>query len=132
MFKRRKLLGMAAGMLAAGLLPFAANAGRSARPANGTLPAAASPPPDLPACTEHDSLLVEQARAWIDQLRDAGETRVLYPVSRLQRTLRSGYPRTCAAVARLEQEGQWTIAYTDEGTRYACISPAPAIKQAPC
>jgi hypothetical protein len=118
-FKRRKLLAMAASMLAAGWVPFAASAGRPPRPGGAAQPAATSPPPGSPPCAEGDSLLIEQARAWIDQLRGAGETRVLHPVSRLQRTLRTGYSRTCAVVATLEQEGKWTIAYTGDGTRYA-------------
>jgi DNA segregation ATPase FtsK/SpoIIIE-like protein len=67
--------------------------------------------------------LLPQAIAWIEQLRGSGEDIVLYPISRLQRELRTGYSRTCALVEALAQAQCWTIAFADDGTRYARLRP---------
>lgn len=63
--------------------------------------------------------LLAQAGAWIGQLRGAGEEVLLYPVSRLQRQFRLGYSRSCALAQALAQRGEWTIGFTEDGTRYA-------------
>lgn len=99
--KRRKLLRLAAGAVAAGmLLP-------QARAARGT-PAAA---------------LLGQASAWSDGLRAQGQRQLLYPISRTQREFRIGYRASCTLVERLAQRGEWTIRFRGDGTRYASIHP---------
>lgn len=100
--KRRKLLRLAAGAVAAGmLLP-------QARAARGT-PAAAT--------------LLDQASAWIDGLRAQGQRQLLYPISRTQREFRIGYRASCTLVEQLAQRGEWTIRFRGDGTRYASIHP---------
>lgn len=66
--------------------------------------------------------LLAQACAWIGQLRGAGEEVLLYPVSRLQRQFRLGYSRSCALAQALAQCGEWTIGFTEDGTRYARLA----------
>jgi DNA segregation ATPase FtsK/SpoIIIE-like protein len=70
--------------------------------------------------TSEDPLLPE-ARQWVDRLRAHGTTKLLYPVSNLQREFRLGYARACALADRLAQRGEWTVAYDEGGTRYARI-----------
>lgn len=65
--------------------------------------------------------LLPEARQWIDRLRGRGTTKLMYPVSNLQREFLLGYARTCALADCLAQHGEWTIAYDDNGTRYALI-----------
>jgi hypothetical protein len=67
-----------------------------------------------------DSLLPE-ARQWVDRLRARGTTKLLYPVSNLQREFRLGYARAGALADRLAQRGEWTVAYDEGGTHYARI-----------
>ena len=63
--------------------------------------------------------LLPQAAARIEQLRFSGQLPFLYPISRLQREFRIGYSRTRALVDALAQCGEWTIAFTADGSRYA-------------
>lgn len=70
--------------------------------------------------TSEDPLLPE-ASQWVDRLRSRGTTRLMYPVSNLQREFRLGYTRACALADGLAQRGEWTVAYDDGGTRYARI-----------
>ncbi|TQK03457.1 hypothetical protein [Herbaspirillum sp. SJZ107] len=65
--------------------------------------------------------LLEQAVAWVGELRQHGQIHLLHPVSRLQREFRIGYNRTCALAHSLAQRGEWTIAFSADGTRYARI-----------
>jgi DNA segregation ATPase FtsK/SpoIIIE-like protein len=65
--------------------------------------------------------LLPEARQWVDRLRAHGTTKLLYPVSNLQREFRLGYARACALADRLAQRGEWTVAYDEGGTRYARI-----------
>ncbi|MGJ7917816.1 hypothetical protein ACI48D_20345 [Massilia sp. LXY-6] len=110
--KRRKFLGLSgAAVVALLVLPRAGAArvrllptGETARHAGG----AAEP-------------LLEQALAWVDQLRQRGQTHLFYPVSRLQREFLIGYGRTCALADSLAQRGEWTIGFSGDGTRYARI-----------
>ncbi|QNA99038.1 hypothetical protein [Massilia sp. Se16.2.3] len=116
------MLAMAAGIAAAAMAPFAAGKAGRALDAAGIGPAPAgcrrcSPPPG-----DWNGALFEQARAWIAQQRRAGDTTVLYPISRLQRTLRTGYRATCNVTEMLVQQGEWTIGFMDDGTRYARIA----------
>lgn len=67
--------------------------------------------------------LPEPAAAWIGRLRDRGQTHLFYPVSRLQREFRLGYGRACALADLLAQCGEWTIGFSNDGTRYARIEP---------
>lgn len=70
--------------------------------------------------TSEDPLL-RDAGQWIDRLRARGTTRLMYPVSNLQREFRLGYARACALADSLAQHGEWTVTYDDNGTRYARI-----------
>ncbi|WP_157201857.1 hypothetical protein [Massilia sp. Root335] len=76
------------------------------------------------SCDTVDPIL-EQAAAWIDQLRQRGQTHLFYPVSRLQREFRIGYQRTCALADSLARRGEWTIGLSGDGTRYARILDRP-------
>jgi DNA segregation ATPase FtsK/SpoIIIE-like protein len=67
--------------------------------------------------------LLPQAAAWIERLRGGGEDIVLHPISRLQREFRIGYSRTCALVEALALDQYWTIAFAEDGTRYARLCP---------
>ncbi|QNA88132.1 hypothetical protein G4G28_05835 [Massilia sp. Dwa41.01b] len=40
----------------------------------------------------------------------------------MQRTLRTGYRATCNVTEMLVQQGEWTIGFMDDGTRYARIA----------
>lgn len=75
---------------------------------------------DTPA-TGADDPLLPQAMAWIERLRGRGEDILPYPVSRLQREFRTGYSRAQALVDALVQRGEWSIAFAEDGTRYARI-----------
>lgn len=70
--------------------------------------------------TSEDPLLPE-ARQWVDRLRARRTTKLMYPVSNLQREFGLGYTRACALAEGLAQRGEWTVAYDDGGTRYARI-----------
>lgn len=110
-FKRRKFLGLSGAAIAALLiLPRAGAAQVCVRPGRE----------DASRSDAADPLL-EPAIAWIGQLRQCGETRLLYPVSRLQRQFRTGYNRTCALADSLAERGAWTIGFSADGTRYARI-----------
>lgn len=67
--------------------------------------------------------LLAQVGEWIDQLRGRGQGTLLSPVGRVQREFRLGYNRTCALIDALARRGEWTIAFDDEGKRYARIHP---------
>lgn len=119
-FKRRKVLGLAAGAVVMGLLSPIARARVGPAPA---APPVASPQtaPCAPAIIPEP--LLEPAAAWIDRLRQRGQTHLFYPVSRLQREFQTGYGRTCTLADMLAQRGEWTIAFSADGTRYARIHP---------
>jgi len=114
--KRRKLLGLAAGTIAAGMVSPAARAAGLRAPAT-----AAGPPRPAPA--DVAAPLLDEAAAWIDDLRTRGQTHLFYPVSRLQRKFRIGYAATCTLADMLVQRGGWTIRFSGDGTRYARIHP---------
>lgn len=65
--------------------------------------------------------LVGQVAEWIDQLRGRGQSTLLSPVGRVQREFRLGYNRTCTLIDELARRGEWTIAFDNEGNRYARI-----------
>jgi hypothetical protein len=120
---RRKLLGVLGSGIIAGTALLMMRPGRVLRvnveaggpalfPARSALP---------PAGEAGEDPLLPEARQWIDRLRGRGTTRLMYPVSNLQREFRLGYARTCALADCLAQHGEWTIAYDDNGTRYARI-----------
>jgi len=110
--KRRTLFGISAA-IAATLFPPAALAGT---------PAASGPAlPAAPAAA--DDPLLPAAAAWVAGLRDDGQKLLRYPVSRLQRQLRTGYLHSCALAGALEQRGEWRIAYDADGKRHAHIHP---------
>lgn len=111
--KRRTLSGICAGFAAA-LFPSAASAGASAPHAGPALPAPVASP---------DDPLLPAAVAWVAALRDDGRVVLLYPVSRLQRQLRTGYLHSCALAGALERCGAWRIAYDADGKRHAHILP---------
>jgi hypothetical protein len=75
----------------------------------------------LPAGETINDPLLPEARQWVDRLRGRGTTKLMYPVSNLQREFRLGYARACALADCLAQHGEWTVAYDDNGTRYARI-----------
>lgn len=122
-FRRRSFLRHSAAAVVTLLVLPGANAARSRAffvrtldgPADGVAPASTAT-----SCDTIDPIL-EQAAAWIDQLRQRGETHLFYPVSRLQREFRTGYQRTCALADSLAQRGEWTIGLSGDGTRYARI-----------
>jgi hypothetical protein len=114
--KRRKLLGLAAGTIAAGMLSVPARAGRL----RATV---AAPGTARPAPADVAAPLLDEAAAWIDELRTRGQTHLFYPVSRLQRKFLIGYGATCALADMLAQRGEWTIRFSGDGTRYARIHP---------
>jgi hypothetical protein len=110
-FKRRKFLRLSGAAIATLLiLPRARAAEVCVRPGRA----------DANRSNAADPLL-EPAIAWIGQLRQRGETHLLYPVSRLQRHFRTGYSRTCALADSLAERGAWTISFSADGTRYARI-----------
>lgn len=86
-----------------------------ADPANG------APPGCTPTTCDTVDPILEQAAAWIDELRQRGQTHLFYPVSRLQREFRIGYQRTCALADSLARRDEWTIRLSGDGTRYARI-----------
>jgi DNA segregation ATPase FtsK/SpoIIIE-like protein len=114
--KRRKLLWLpAAAVLTLLVLPRA-----------GAVRAHLQTAPQTGASAADDPLL-DAAAAWVDHLRQRGQTHLFYPVSRLQREFRIGYGRTCALVDSLARRGDWTIGFSGDGTRYARIhSRGPA------
>ncbi|WP_312548727.1 hypothetical protein [Massilia sp.] len=121
---RRKMLTVLAMAVAAPIPLRAAWAPGSAeeagtRPVQVPQPHSAIAPPGTDS-VEEDPLL-QRATEWIGQLRQRGQATVLYPVSRLQREFRIGYMRTCTLANALAQRGEWTIASTDDGTRYALV-----------
>jgi DNA segregation ATPase FtsK/SpoIIIE-like protein len=67
--------------------------------------------------------LLDQAAAWIDDLRMRGQTHLFYPVSRMQRKFRIGYRATCVLADMLAQRGEWMVRFSGDGTRYARIHP---------
>ncbi len=69
----------------------------------------------------HASLL--EARRWIVSMYGEGHTIVPFPVSRLQRQFALGYSYTCTLAELLVESGQWTIAFTADGSRYAQLHP---------
>jgi hypothetical protein len=109
-FERRKFLGLpAAAVIALWVRPCAGAAHitlHSRQPAGQ--PGAADP-------------LLEPTIAWLGQLRRHGQIHLLHPVSRLQREFLIGYNRTCALADSLARCGEWTIAFSADGTRYARI-----------
>jgi hypothetical protein len=125
--KRRKLLAMLASTLVASALPCARAARAPARPGN----AAQAQPACAAGQTAHidtgaDALLLQRATEWVDGLRIRGQTILPYPVSRLQREFLIGYNRTWALAETLARQGEWTIAYMGDGTRYARLHPRVA------
>ena len=113
--KRRKLLGLAAGTLAAWTLA----------PHTRTADAPPGAAPGRPGRSPADvaAPLLDEAAAWVDALRMRGQTHLFYPVARLQRTFRIGYNATCALADMLAQREEWTIRFSADGTRYARIHP---------
>lgn len=65
--------------------------------------------------------LLHSAVEWVERLRQHGQITLPYPVSRLQCEFLIGYRRTCALADALAQRGEWTIAFTNDGTMYAHI-----------
>ncbi len=122
---RRKVLAVLAMAVAAPVHLRAASATGSVEE-TGTRPVQVPRPPSAIAsvlgtdCVDEDPLL-HRATEWIDQLRQRGQTTVLYPVSRLQREFLIGYMRTCALADALAQRGEWTILFMSDGTRYALV-----------
>jgi hypothetical protein len=124
---RRKLLGVLGSSVTAGTALLMIRPGRAGQRVNVEAVEASGPAlfpvrSALPPSGEagEDPLLPE-ARQWVDRLRGRGTTKLMYPVSRLQREFRIGYTRTCALADCLAQHGEWTIAYDENGTRYARI-----------
>lgn len=76
----------------------------------------------VPARAASDPLL-PRAVEWVARLRKDGHAVEPYPISRLQRHLRTGYHRTCALMRVLEERGEWKIVLAPDGTRYARILP---------
>ena len=107
---RRKFLGLSGAAVVALFVAPRAGAADQVRPARQ-------------AVTRSDAAepLLEPAIAWVTQLRQRGETELLYPVSRLQRHFLIGYNRACALVHSLAARGEWTIGFHADGTRYARI-----------
>lgn len=124
-FKRRKLLGLAAGAVVMGTaLPRARATGGWSR-LNQEVGAQAVSAPHNAAEVSADAAepLLALAAAWVDRLRQRGQTHLFYPVSRLQREFLLGYGRTCAMADVLAQRGEWRIGFSSDGTRYARIHP---------
>lgn len=125
--KRRKLLAVLASSFAASAVSFAS----TARALECTGSEAQAQPASAAEKSAHenagaDILLLERAGKWTNGLRSRGQKIVPYPVSRLQREFRIGYNRTCALAETLAQQREWTIAYMNDGTRYARIHPKVA------
>lgn len=122
--KRRKVLSILAATAAAGVsirTAWAASLSASTRSRPNSMPelgsAIAAPDTNLTAVDP----LLHSAAAWIDQLRQRGQTLLPYPVSRLQREFHIGYTRTCALADTLAARGEWTVGFGSDGVRYAHI-----------
>lgn len=89
-------------------------------PRTGAAPAHLQFAPQIDESAGADPLL-DAAAAWVERLRQRGQTHLFYPVSRLQREFRIGYSRTCALVDSLARRGEWTVGFSGDGTRYARI-----------
>lgn len=116
---RRALLGMFAAAAAALLPPSTSAAPEPARrepwpPADPALP---------PVPAGADDPLLAAAADWVAALRADGQAILPYPVSRLQRRLRTGYLRSLRLAEALAAQGEWSIDYDAAGKRYARIHP---------
>jgi hypothetical protein len=121
---RRKLLGVLAGGAMAGVASQVLSLGRAAQRVNikaGELTYFPLGGATVDAGETSEDPLLPEARQWVDRLRARGLTKLMCPVSNLQREFGLGYARACALAECLAQRGEWTVAYDGGGTRYARI-----------